>query len=513
MASALLVHVPKLTEVYPTLGRHEFATMLPMGLFPLAAEAQRRGHDVRIVHLGVERARDRRFALPRLVEQLGATTVGFTLHWHQQTADVLREVGRLRESLPRVRIVLGGMTASHFAQELVQRRGVDVVCRGEADRVFADVLDHDPGEDLADVPGCTWRDGEEVMTSPGWHVPGRRELDGYRFFDRDLLHRPDETIRRYTLPWTWPVGWNAPLARLAIEIPRIFPLMTFRGCPGECAFCAGSRSSQERLCGRRRFSVRSGEAALETALDAARSGFRSLLFEYSGHPIAEREALELVEGLARARRFDRVIVECRDAPSVAFLDALGALGRVPGAVQVHLSPDLADGAARARLATRPLGDSELFRTVRECERLSLGLRAFFVVGMPGESGADHARIESLGRELLASPAVGAIHVHPVTLEPGSPMSTDPGRYGIRPALRTLEDYEALHASPCFPPPLGYTVDERDPQQLARDVQDLLCRRFCRLANRLGHDRAPLRAWAGAGGAILCRHGLRRISET
>jgi len=54
-------------------------------------------------------------------------------HWNQQLGPVAKMVRRIKEINPRVAVVGGGMTASMFARQLVDRVGFDYVVRGDAE--------------------------------------------------------------------------------------------------------------------------------------------------------------------------------------------------------------------------------------------------------------------------------------------------------------------------------------------------------------------------------------------
>ena len=481
-ATALLVHVPKRACFYPLVGSYRTIEMVPMGLFAVASAAQQRGHQVRMIQLGVEQDVAPGVTLARLVRDSEASTVGLSLHWHQQTADVLAEVAALRRDLPGVRIVLGGFTASFFARELVQHHGVDAVCRGEAEFSFAELLDREVGESLAGVPNCVWRDGDEVVVNEAWHVPDRAELDGYRFFDREVLRH----LGPYRLGSGMPPArlhsalWNRLRSRFAPPHSLLFPLMTFRGCPYECAFCAGSCSSQRLLAGRTAFTPRSGEAALQTALDAAAAGFRTLLFEHVNELTTVEQLIVLLEGLAEQGAFESIWVESRDAPGEPFLDALAALVRQGRRVHITLSPDFWGERSRARYKQPAYTDDQLLDALHRSGSRGITADVFCLAGLPDE----HERAPALTRQLLAIEGVKTIQVRSAMLEPGAPMFVDPDRYGIAPTVRTLEDYRQAHAHGRFPQPLGFTANGTDPARFDAMTQERICRRYCPLGGRL-----------------------------
>jgi hypothetical protein len=488
---AFLVHAPKRCEYDPLLGRHGFAELIPMGLFALAAQSARAGHAITLLQLGVERRADPGFALAEAVVAAGVEMVGFSLHWHHQTAEVLAEVRTLAARCPGVRIVLGGITATALAAELLADHPVDAVCLGEGEACWAALLDRPRGEGLGGIPNLAWRDGAEIVVNPERHVPSSAELDDACFFDPGVISRPGGVVGNQACPWVQLRGARRPLQRLVISDGALFPLMTVRGCLHECGFCAGSRSAQRRLCGREELSWRSAEAVLETARAAHGAGFRSLLLEALRHPSIHAEACAAIEGIARQGLGDRLIVECRDEPRPELIEALGSARRAGIQARLHLSPDLGTEAGRRHWKSQPVDDEALRRVAERSSRQGVPLRLFLVAGLPTPGHPLGEPTAGSAARLARLPAVENVFVHSVALEPGAPMGHHPERYGIEPALRSLEDYRELHARPRFPPPLGFAPAGADPAAFSRDVQSSLCVEHCPVVGKTA--RGPGRA--------------------
>ncbi len=457
-SNALLVHLPKPTGLHPLLGRCDFGTLLPMGLLSIAGHATARGHRVRVANLGVEPPVRRAAALLAIVDELEIDTVGLSLHWHHQTHELLSQLAALRRARPRLRLVLGGMTASAFWRDLLRDHPVDAVVVGEGEEPFARLLDRPAGESLAGVPNLARRvDGNPVLTSERWAATSA-ELDSFDLFPHDALLHPERVAALQANPWLRGWGLRGELLRRLTRDPGLFCLSTLRGCPHTCGFCAGSRPSQERLAHRDGVTWRSAETGLESVRRAARAGFRSLLFEHLDSPGPAREHIALLRGLADERPFPKVVVELRTAPAPGFLDALGELGRRGVAVRAHISPHIADPALQRRWCSRPLDEAALGATLDRCQELGIGAVVFYARALPGQPSGLRARLH----RIRAHPAVHAVLVHRIELEPGAPMAEDPSRYGLELHRSTLAHYAALHARPRWPEPLGYASGASQP---------------------------------------------------
>jgi anaerobic magnesium-protoporphyrin IX monomethyl ester cyclase len=120
----------------------------------------------------------------------------------------------IRAHAQKIPVIIGGMHISSLPSSL--SKDMDVACTGEGEQTFVDLLSlyFDKGkfenEDLANIPGVAFHDGEAVATTPT--RIDRPEID-------DLPH-PDRSITGYG---------------------RRGYVYTARGCPYTCVFCSCTR--------------------------------------------------------------------------------------------------------------------------------------------------------------------------------------------------------------------------------------------------------------------------------
>ena len=172
----------------------------PIGLLNIAASLVRGGHDVQLLDanaydLSVQSVVDRISVLSPSVVGLSVNTpsVGYAL-------EVAREIKRVA---PFVRVVLGGVHASIFAEQLVQLPYVDSVVKGEGDKAILKALTVDGvHEESVDDLDC--------LPVPAWN---KINLDCYSNFLVD---------------------------------DRFAMIMSSRGCPYNCTFCGA-----DVMCGKR----------------------------------------------------------------------------------------------------------------------------------------------------------------------------------------------------------------------------------------------------------------------
>lgn len=150
-----------------------------------------------------------------------ARIIASDLHWAVGLPGFLRLVEHVRSINPTVVIVAGGITAGHYAGELV-RRGVDHVLRGDSERSFTNLvqalLAGTPPGDLPNVVSLHGVGPSLRLTQTEFDATDCLTLDWF------------PTLARVT---DWPSDAFSP--------SRTLPAA--RGCPMRCPACYGSHAS------------------------------------------------------------------------------------------------------------------------------------------------------------------------------------------------------------------------------------------------------------------------------
>jgi anaerobic magnesium-protoporphyrin IX monomethyl ester cyclase len=177
---------------------------IPYGLLQLGAEAIRAGHAVKVLNLSSYPWRE----VERIVGALEADVVGMSC-WTANRRGVALVASLAKQKCPGTLVVVGGPHATPLARELLEHHAaIDLVCKGESDVTFLEVLDaHRAGRPLAGLEGTVARDGARVVVGP----------------KRAAVRNLDELA--------------CPHAYFASHI-----VMTSRGCPWACTFCGAETS-------------------------------------------------------------------------------------------------------------------------------------------------------------------------------------------------------------------------------------------------------------------------------
>ncbi len=207
-------HVGKTTDDWD-LEATDIGVFPPMGILYLAGALQAGGkHEVALIDCILDRL-DPEEAAARAAafepDVVGLTVYTPTLY------DALILTRRLRERLPKARIVWGGPHVSLYPDESMAQPEVDYLVLGEAEEsfpAFLDALEH--GRPFGDIPGIVWREGATVRRSgePGYV----HDIDAIPFPAFDLL-----PFKRYFSA----IGTGMPVGTICSS----------RGCPFHCTFC------------------------------------------------------------------------------------------------------------------------------------------------------------------------------------------------------------------------------------------------------------------------------------
>ena len=200
---------------------HALSRFPPLGLLSLAAAARRAGFAARVLDLAEP---EDQAALERWSPDAAPLLVGITATTPEFTAAVAL-VGALRRRLPGAPVVLGGIHVSALGADALRESGADFGALGEGEETLVELLAHlaeaRPSAELAAIRGLAWRQGDEITVNPPRPVipdldalppPAWELIDGERYLAR---------------PWG-----------ILQERARVGFVVTSRGCPHGCSFCA-----------------------------------------------------------------------------------------------------------------------------------------------------------------------------------------------------------------------------------------------------------------------------------
>jgi anaerobic magnesium-protoporphyrin IX monomethyl ester cyclase len=347
----------------------------PLGLGYLAT-ALRKEHDVEILDCEVRNYGESEFAAH--LARSRPDVVGFTVFSHNKRF-AARAIEVTRVVRPDAWIVAGGPHVSAVRdQALRDLPGLDAAFVGEAERSLPAWIEaRSEGTDTPHegIPGLVWRDGNEVRYNPPVFDDDISAFDpvSYDLMDLDIYFRGN------------PHG-------IFTRSNRVVPLITSRGCPYPCTFCAASQNSGHKV--RYRELARVLE---EIDRLVHRYGVREIHIEDDNFTFDRDYVLAFCEGIARLPF--RVALALPNGVRADRIDEemLAAMRR---AGFYAISFGIESGSDETLRRIRKLETTAQMRShVEMAHRAGFRVTGFFMIGFPWETREDILQTLSYARSL------------------------------------------------------------------------------------------------------------------
>jgi magnesium-protoporphyrin IX monomethyl ester (oxidative) cyclase len=285
-----------------------------------------------------------------------------------------------RQALPGAKIVLGGVHPSCAPEESAAIPAVDYVVHGEGENSFPALLSH-LLKGAADVPpGLYWKEKNAVRTS------GLPEM----ILDIDSLPMPAYDL--LDLPLYRRMAEKAVIQR-GEKVELTMPVITSRGCPFHCIFCAAHRLNGRHWRGRSPSRV-----VDEIEFLYRQYGVRSFSIEDSNFTYDEERAFNICEEILRrglkirwntpnGLRADRITPRLVDAMKRA------------GCYEITLAAEHGDQEFLSKVIRKGLDLESIFRVGVIIRKAGLSVTCFLMMGFPGETEKELNRTLIFGRRL------------------------------------------------------------------------------------------------------------------
>lgn len=195
--------------IHPKLKSYQQPKLPPLGLLFIAAFLEKSGHRVRVIDFNVNTKKE-------TTDQIlsGVDIVGITA-----TTPLIKEAWRLTKIIKKrnIPVVLGGPHPSALPEESLAN-GADIVCVGEGEETFAELLEKWPH--INGIMGIVHRKNDRVVHEQ--RRPPLKDIDSLPFPAYHLL----EDLEAYTTPQP-----------IITEPMRTLTMVTSRGCPYLCNYC------------------------------------------------------------------------------------------------------------------------------------------------------------------------------------------------------------------------------------------------------------------------------------
>ncbi len=413
--------------------------MYPIGFTTIAEYLEQNGFKVRIANLAVRMLLDPDFNVSDFIGSLDPSAFGISLHWLPHAHGALKLAQLIKRIYPNKPVIMGGLSASYFHEEIITFPYVDYVVRGDSTeepirRLIECIESGSKPHNLKGIPNLSWKDNRNItqINSLSYVPP---ELD-HLLIDYSFSLRA--VIRDFSISNNLPFGkW--------LKYP-ITAALTCRGCRCNCAICGGSAFSYSRFYGRTENAFRSPE---NLAQDLRR------IRRYSRGPVFTVGDIRQA-GMSYARRFLKAMQGIDKPVILEFFWPIdrGFAEEIAGAIPnfiAQLSPESHDSDV-LRFSGKSFDCQSISSSIAHL--LSVGCKrvdVFFMTGMPGqtyESVLDSIEYVRYLAHFFEANTRLRFFISPLApfLDPGSLVYEMPERYGYRKFCYSLMDhFHALNA--------------------------------------------------------------------
>jgi radical SAM superfamily enzyme YgiQ (UPF0313 family) len=466
---------------------------MALGVFALADALENCGFTARIVHLGLEKNLDSRFTIARYLSKNPCRVVAFSCHFHQQLYDTLRAARSVKAHDPSIYVVMGGMTSSYFAKDILAAYPVvDAVIRGEGElplrQLVSAVVQGD--RDMSKVANLVWRTESGIRKNEETYFASREDLDALDFCNLSLMEHYAKYVEmpkiftRLALPAK--ARWK--VSRLLSQKWKqrtFFALPVGRGCITNCFYCGGGINAHKLLNSRKCVVFRSKERVIESIRELISYGYGGAYVSFDPLPESDSYYQSLFQRIrTEGLKFD-IPFSSWALPSRGFLDEYGKT--FSRSAYIAISPETGSESLRKRSRGIFFSNEDLLDTIQYADARGVRTVIFFSLGIPGETKGDFEETLRLRDAIEKRSRSATVDAFLVEVEPASPWHLDPERFGITLMRRGLEDfirdqashnYSSMSSLGCYQREyLGEPV--MDSEGYGRRVLETKCRYFCR----------------------------------
>jgi anaerobic magnesium-protoporphyrin IX monomethyl ester cyclase len=304
-----------------------------------------------------------------------------------ESARILAQI--MKDIDPQTAIIQGGIHASLMPEEILAKSPVDIVALTEFDLHITQLADHLRKRlPLEKIPNIAYRNGENEIITTERVLP---------------IQNIDET--RHPVREIHTVGENKP------TIPALMPMITSRGCPYNCTFCA-----RLSLLGHK-VRYRSAENVVEE-IEMLYKNYRTrnIIFEDDTFTLNKPRLLKIFE-LLKEKKLD-ISWECQTKVNVVNKELVKLL-KDNGCKRISIG---AESGNQEILDS--INKKQTVEQIREASKIireaGINLSPFFMVGYPNETNKTIEDTFNLIKDIDCYTA----HVYPLIPMPGSKLYED-----------------------------------------------------------------------------------------
>ena len=456
--------------------------MYPIGWFSIKARLADHGFDTKIVNVASLMLMHPTLDIRRLLGRLEAPIFGFDLHWMTQCHGAIELAAVLKEVHPEALTIFGGISATYYADQLIEYPSVDIVVQG-----------YDTLEPVTELVTRVHRGSRDFRSIPNllYKPDGEIRATGFR-------HKPTANYNDAQADWSYFQDMPNPgpaTSKLIMTLPNT-------GCVHDCGWCGGSKFAYRNIMGVQKTLIqKDNDLIIEELRTMREAAKRTSIYALQCYSESKGRLHQYLDAVKEIGYSSVSFEQFRLTP----LDTLKKMGESTSAY-IMLSPESHDPkiSAAAGRGTYTMQQMEEW-IPRALDAGVKGIMIWFFIGMPyqdRQSVMDTiAYSERLIRKFGGWAALPLICPMVPFLDPGCRFFEQPDQHGYRIFHRTLEEHRQALVEPLWHRRLNYETHWLS----RRELQDVSYEAIARLVEIKGeHGVLP---------PEFCRAILGTIDET
>jgi B12-binding domain/radical SAM domain protein len=426
----VLIHPPGVYDfrkrvIYGPLGLR-VVTSVPIGLLSMADVLDKNGYEVKVLNLSYKMFMDYHLNVEKFIKNLESRIYGISLQWGLHSQGAIEVAKICKQFHPNSLVIMGGLTATHFADEIVEKiPWIDGVLRGEGEYSIlhlAKIREH--SQDLSKAPNLTYKNGNGKVRY-NTMMKNCSTLDEFNFTRFDLLEPSLAESSKFTpKPFK-----NIPLCR---------------GCLFNCISCGGSAYSYQTLFKREQIAFRSPEKIREDIEKLSEQRIHNVsLFQdmRMGCNKYQERMLTMLQKDITSFNINELVLELFTPASKDFLENISKIDAAK--VRLELSPESGVESIR-RTHGRSYSNQEVIKTAEHCRDLGLPLNLFFMNGLSQQTYESLSVTHQFWKKIInlnkEQRLIEPLFMTMVVLDPGSLGCNFPEQYGYKLHFSQFTDY-------------------------------------------------------------------------
>ncbi len=351
---------------------------LPLGLLYIAAILERKGCQVQILdslvsdQTAMSKFKDHMvFGVPteilgRMIGEFRPDIVGISSQFTTQEENVLRTADLVKNIDDSILVIVGGANVSCRGKFLLEKSPIDIAVKSEGEETISEIVDFYQGsKELDQIRGIIHRDGDKILESDD-HLY-IKNLDEIPFPAYQLV----DMEKYLTL-------YKKGIYTRDRDVRRNISMITSRGCPFDCVFCSIAQSMGKAWRAHSaEYVIKHIEMLVETY------NIRHIHFEDDNLLLDPDRFFKIMDVLAR----EKITWDTPNGIRVNLAIDENMLKKMSmaGCKSLTIGVESGDQFILNDVVKKKLKLSDVEEFAERCKKVKLPLRAFFVLGFPGET--------------------------------------------------------------------------------------------------------------------------------